>query len=186
MGVKHVGDLRVTKDNLEYAATLTEISGSVDISAEGAQFPVLTSVGGSVDISAEGAQFPVLTSVGGYVDISAEGAQFPVLTSVGGYEIVPPDEQRANLEIVAKLALASDDALDMSTWHSCTTTHCIAGWAAHAIPRGQEIEDGDEDKTVIAGHVLLGTEAASYFFSTNEKAKAFLSRYLPAAETAPA
>jgi hypothetical protein len=76
------GDLTLRKG--DDASKVTEVTGWLDISAEGAQLPVLTSVGGWLDISAEGAQLPVLTSVGGWLDISAEGAQLPVLTSVGG------------------------------------------------------------------------------------------------------
>ena len=28
-------------------------------------------------------------------------------------------------------AAAAPDALDMSTWHTCNTTHCRAGWVVH-------------------------------------------------------
>ena len=38
-------------------------------------------------------------------------------------------------------AVSQPDALDMSDWHTCNTTHCRAGWVVHlAGPLGYELE----------------------------------------------
>jgi len=38
-------------------------------------------------------------------------------------------------------ATATDESLNMSTWHSCETTHCRAGWVVHlAGEEGKALE----------------------------------------------
>lgn len=81
------------------------------------------------------------------------------------------------LRAVAAAALASDDALKMDEWHSCGTSHCIAGWAIHQageVGRLLEASLGAE----VAGLMLLGTEAHSHFFDDNEKAREYLQSVL--------
>jgi hypothetical protein len=179
---------------------LTSVGGWLYISAENAQLPVLTSVGGGLDISAENAQLPVLTSVGGWLYISAENAQLPVLTSVGGgldisagksvhapvlREIAGhalPDLQTATARVrdVAAAALVSTSALDMSTWHTCATTHCIAGWAIHqAGAEGYKLEKATSPDA--AGAILLGIDAAHHFHEDNKTARAWLRSVLEGA-----
>ena len=89
-------------------------------------------------------------------------------------ELIPTAEQAAPLLAeVAAAALVCDDALDMSTWHTCETTHCIAGWAIQlAGKRGAALEK--EYGSQSAGLALLGAEAASHFFDTNEEAREWL------------
>jgi uncharacterized protein YjbI with pentapeptide repeats len=77
------------------------------------------------------------------------------------------------LQKVAQAALASDDALDMRYWHTCDTTHCIAGWACHLAENGKEIER--KYGTQVAGLLLLGADAHSHFFDTNEEAREYLT-----------
>jgi hypothetical protein len=195
------GNLTIGKG--DDASGVTEVTGGLDISAEGAQLPVLTSVGGGLYISAEGAQLPVLTSVGGWLYISAEGAQLPVLTSVGGglyisagkrfhapqlrevagKPIAAPEAASALLLEVAKAATATPDALNMSKWH-CGTSHCIAGWAVHLAEGGCDLEAemekkvGSDKKTLAAGNILLGADASSLFFLNNEDGRSALHRVL--------
>ena len=64
----------------------------------------------------------------------------------------------------------------MDKWHTCNTTHCIAGWATHLHPEGKELEDKYEAQ--IAGLLLLGTEAHSHFFDSNEDAREYLKSVL--------
>lgn len=46
-------------------------------------------------------------------------------------------------------AVNNKDALDMSDWHSCETTHCRAGWVVHlAGKEGYELEK--ETSTIFA------------------------------------
>jgi hypothetical protein len=91
-----------------------------------------------------------------------------------GNELIPTDEQAAPLLAeVAAAALACDDALNMSTWHTCETTHCIAGWAIKlAGERGAALEA--EYGSQSAGMALLGVEAALHFFDTDTAAREWL------------
>jgi len=79
------------------------------------------------------------------------------------------------LEKVAEYAL-KENALDMSTWHTCETTHCIAGWACHLAENGEELEERYD--TQIAGLLLLGAEAHSHFFDGDQTAKEYLKSVL--------
>ena len=80
------------------------------------------------------------------------------------------------LKKVAEYALEEEDSLEMDTWHTCDTTHCIAGWATHLHPEGKELED--KYGAQIAGLLLLGTEAHSHFFDSNEDAREYLKSVL--------
>jgi uncharacterized protein YjbI with pentapeptide repeats len=81
---------------------------------------------------------------------------------------------------VSCAALSRDDALEMRTWHTCETTHCIAGWACHLAKNGKELEGAHG--TQIAGLLLLGAEAHSHFFDHNETARQWLQSIVDAAE----
>ncbi|HEY9885989.1 MAG TPA: pentapeptide repeat-containing protein [Vampirovibrionales bacterium] len=80
------------------------------------------------------------------------------------------------LQTVAKAALEYPDSLEMVTWHTCATTHCIAGWACHLAENGKELEKSHDPE--IAGLLLLGHEAHSHFFDSNEDAKKYLQSVL--------
>ena len=87
------------------------------------------------------------------------------------------DDAPQRLQAVARAALASDDSLEMSDWHTCNTTHCIAGWAIHqAGALGWLLEQlhGAE----IAGLMLLGPDARRYFYASNDEAREFLRSVL--------
>jgi len=79
------------------------------------------------------------------------------------------------LEKVAEHAL-EENALDMSIWHTCETTHCIAGWGCYLAKNGKMLERGYG--TQIAGLLLLGAEAHSHFFDDNQTAKEYLKKVL--------
>jgi hypothetical protein len=67
----------------------------------------------------------------------------------------------------------------MNTWHTCETTHCIAGWAVHlAGDEGKALEE--KHGSYLAGLALLGSEAAAHFFNNNEAATAWLRAKLDA------
>ena len=92
------------------------------------------------------------------------------LTGAKGLPIAADASDR--LKAVAAAAL-QPDALNMSDWHTCGTTHCIAGWAIHlAGEPGRLMESmmGPE----LAGLLLLGTEAHQHFHDSNEKAVEYL------------
>ena len=92
------------------------------------------------------------------------------------YEIQP-----GLLENMACHAMASHDSLQMRTWHTCETTHCIAGWACHLNDRARELEQSHG--TEIAGLLTLGAEAHSHFFDSNEQAREWLRSVLERSET---
>jgi hypothetical protein len=67
----------------------------------------------------------------------------------------------------------------MDTWHTCETTHCIAGWAVHlAGAEGKALEE--KHGAYLAGLSLLGPEAAAHFYDNNETATAWLRAKLDA------
>ena len=87
------------------------------------------------------------------------------------------------LRAVARAALADPSALRMSSWHTCQTTHCIAGWAIHQageLGRILEALHGSE----LAGRMLLGHEAALHFHDDDYDAREWLQSVLDAPEVA--
>lgn len=55
---------------------------------------------------------------------------------------------------VAAAALATNTALEMSDWHTCQSTHCLAGWAIHLSgPAGYALEAATSPS--VAGAMLM-------------------------------
>ena len=75
---------------------------------------------------------------------------------------------------------AKPEALNMRDWHTCETTHCLAGWAQHL--------SGQPGDTQTVGTALIWP-AAHMFFASNAKVREFLERRLydvaPAAQVTP-
>lgn len=44
-------------------------------------------------------------------------------------ELVVPKIENLDNQILIQLALTPKNKLDMGDWHTCKTTHCLAGWA---------------------------------------------------------
>lgn len=65
--MKHEGRLIVTVDNLEYAKTVTSVSGYLSVYAD-ASLPALTSIGGGMYVYADASLF-ALTSIGGRLSV---------------------------------------------------------------------------------------------------------------------
>lgn len=78
---------------------------------------------------------------------------------------------------VAKLAL-EPNALNMGAWHTCETTHCIAGWAC-VIANKPELEKKYGSNAFAA---LLfarsGLTRVPNFMTTDEEATEFLSQFV--------
>ena len=91
------------------------------------------------------------------------------------------DDAPSRLLAVARAALASPNALEMGAWHTCETTHCVCGWAEHLGGSLAKliIEQFGND---VGGLMLLGVEAHSYFYSTNDQAREFLQSVIDNAE----
>jgi len=89
----------------------------------------------------------------------------------------------ARLRAVAIAALADADALEMDTWHTCETTHCIAGWAIHQAGEPGRILEALHGPA-LAGRLLLGNDAALHFCDDNDDAREWLQSVLDAPEGA--
>lgn len=78
-------------------------------------------------------------------------------------------------------ALADSNALRMSAWHTCQTTHCIAGWAIHQAGELGRILESLHGAD-LAGRLLLGNEAVMHFHDDNDDAREWLQSVLDAPE----
>ena len=66
-------------------------------------------------------------------------------------------------------------SLEMSDWHTCGTTHCLAGWAVVLSGEaGKELEA--KSTTYLAGRLLLGLDAkqADIFYTDDDAAMEWL------------
>ena len=75
----------------------------------------------------------------------------------------------ARLQVVAAQVLSNPNCLRMESWHGdCGTSHCLAGWAIHqAGPIGATLER--LHGAHLAGLLLLGHDAASRFYQSNDE-----------------
>ena len=69
------------------------------------------------------------------------------------------------LREITKIILENPESLEMGSWHTCETTHCLAGWACHLNPVAKKLEK--THCAEIAGLLTLGYEAHAYFFKEN-------------------
>ena len=136
----HRGDLTVTAENLDYAKILSEVSGHVDVRAEGASFPMLAEVSGPVDVRAEGASFPMLAEVSGSVHVHAEGASFPMLAKSGYVDVL----KSVNIcDLTGKVEIRGE-MLAMEYIDGLTTI--ISGWRPHGdyeVTKGKYFGGGE-------------------------------------------
>ena len=172
-------DYTVTDKNLEEARGITEVRGFLHITEPDASLPVLESVGGWLIINADDVSLPALMVIKDVLHITGAKVSLPALKSVGGmsWEQPTPEQARARLEAVARAALAHDDALEMDEYHSCNTSHCVAGWSIdQAGAHGRALESAMG--SCGAGLALLGLDMAPHFFTGNEAARDFLAKAL--------
>lgn len=65
------------------------------------------------------------------------------------------------------------ERLDMSTWHTCKTTHCRGGWAvALAGPRGARLENRVGSEVAAAAIYVVSTGMQPSFFAKDDVARA--------------
>ena len=83
----------------------------------------------------------------------------------------------ARLKVVEHLdakileAISAGASLDMSTWHTCETTHCRAGFAVHlAGAAGYELEKQLGSQRAGAAIYRASTGRVPHFFANNEAA----------------
>ena len=109
-------------------------------------------------------------------DANLRGAK---LSGASGLPVVADSAER--LIAAAAAATAKPDALEMESWHTCDTTHCLGGWAIHqAGPLGAVLEQ--TLGAPIAALLLLGPEAQSHFWDSREDALAYLQSVLDKAK----
>lgn len=87
-------------------------------------------------------------------------------------DAMSPSELKSKI----RAALSSGGKLEMKTWHTCQTTHCIAGWAVVLHPNGKELEEATS--TATAGRILLGLLGRgedNIFYASNDEALAWLN-----------
>jgi len=92
--------------------------------------------------------------------------------------LVIPKLENIHTKVFA--AVSHPGALDMSTWHTCETTHCRAGWVvALAGEEGAKLEK--YHNTLLAA-LLIYRESSPHkvapmrFFESNEKAMEDMKR----------
>ncbi len=87
--------------------------------------------------------------------------------TIYGIRITEPTPEEAALIELIKAEISKPGALDMSRWHTCDTTHCLAGWAQ--VLSGRWItEDAGAD-----GRELIPS-LSGLFYSTNEIVEKYL------------
>lgn len=67
-------------------------------------------------------------------------------------------------------------SLDMSTWHTCETTHCAAAWTVTLAPGGKKLEE--KFGTQLAARIILQTNRPESplpnFYASDDAAMAFI------------
>ena len=59
----------------------------------------------------------------------------------------------------------------MRVWHTCKTTHCLAGWASFL---SDSLELENEYPVYLIGWACLGDDWAKMFYSSDREAREFL------------
>ena len=78
-------------------------------------------------------------------------------------------------------AIENGGGLEMSNWHTCETTHCMAGWAIHlAGDAGKALEAERGPQRAGALIYRVSTGRAPHFFASNERALADLKKRVAA------
>lgn len=118
-------------------------------------------------------------------DANLRGASLSGASLGGAIGLPIAADAPARLRAVAIAALADADALEMDTWHTCETMHCIAGWAIYQAGEPGRILEALHGPA-LAGRLLLGNEAAMHFLDDNDDAREWLESVLDAPEAGEA
>ncbi len=107
---------------------------------------------------------------------SLNGASLNGANLNGATGIVIAADAPQRLQAAAAAAL-QEGALEMRTWHTCDTTHCLAGWLIHQAGEVGRLLQAAVGPGV-AGLMLGGVEAHSHFWDSNEAATEWLRSVL--------
>lgn len=180
-----IGDLYIRRPNVEFP-DLKRVGGAIHVQAKGLSFPVLEYVGRLED--SVGMEFPALRSMrrmgettapsyDHWNKVSSPGTSLPALETIADLPLPEAAVAAELIKQVAVEALKDDESLDMLDWHTCESVHCISGWAVHLSgPAGCALED--QVGSYSAGALLLGLEAAGYFYATRDAATGWLTKQI--------
>ena len=77
-------------------------------------------------------------------------------------------------------ATATADSLNMSTWHTCETTHCRAGWVTVLAGEGGKVLDGVFGTNAAAALIYMASdptlERIPNFYASADEALADMKR----------
>jgi len=73
-------------------------------------------------------------------------------------------------------AIELGGSLDMRHWHTCDTTHCLAGFAVTLHPRGRALEEVFGSRLAGSAIYLVSTGAIPDFFASDEDALASIRK----------
>jgi hypothetical protein len=80
-----------------------------------------------------------------------------------------PVVENLDAKILARVE-SGEGKLDMSTWHSCETTHCRAGWAIHLAGKaGYELEEKLGDPQYAGRAIYRASTGRSPHFFANDR-----------------
>lgn len=85
-----------------------------------------------------------------------------------------------NIHVSVYAAASQPNALDMSDWHACGTSHCRAGWIVHLAGKaGYALEEFVGDPALAA--LIIYRESGynidpNRFFDSNDEARADMKR----------
>jgi len=116
------------------------------------------------------------------VDANLLGADLCGANLCGAAGIAIASDAPQRLRAAAAAAL-QDGALEMRTWHSCETTHCLGGWLIYQAGEVGKLLEAAVGPSV-AGLMLGGVEAHSHFYDTNQAAAEWLRSVLAQPEVA--
>lgn len=97
-----------------------------------------------------------------------------LLTAKLDFEVLSIPELKG--QIRAAISDTDIGEIEMSTWHKCATTHCLAGWAIHlAGQAGYELEKRLDSEA--AGTLIFYKSIGAWpdFYSTNDEAIEWLN-----------
>jgi hypothetical protein len=107
-------------------------------------------------------------------NLSGANLSWANLSGIAGLVVASDAPERLRAVAVAAL---KEGALEMESWHTCDTTHCIGGTAIHQageVGRLLEAAVGP----VVAALMLLGPDAHAHFYDSNQAATAWLRSVL--------
>jgi hypothetical protein len=108
-------------------------------------------------------------------DLTDADLRGATISSPGGIAV---PWHKPDSELPRKVAAAAlvEGALDMGSWHTCETTHCLAGWAIQLSGAAGRIFEATTSPSV-AGSILMPS-ASHLFFAGNEEAKEWCRQQL--------